>query len=347
MSLTIHFSIAWETGESTLDLTTIAQLLEFIAETGTVRAAANKLGISYRTAWGKLDAAEKSLGQPLIVKSKGHGSKLTPPGNMLKAVVFNLTSGIQSSVTRDQVLFERAILNNFNLAPRKLKLACSHDSLIEACAATGLLPEWTIRYMGSQKAIDALRAGAIDMAGFHLPEKLVTQPGMKELWADSRYFVLPVMCRELGLVVARGNPLQIRTIEDLLRPEIRFINRQKNSGTRLRLHELLRSRGLNPALISGYQQEEFTHSGVALAVLAKVADAAFALRSASTGFDVDFIPVGRETYCFCGIKEVYGDCLKLLKQLHQRLESQEGYSLPLAESTRQNSTSAIARWVDI
>jgi len=343
----------WEIGGSKLDLATLAQLLEGIAETGTVRAAAERLGISYRTVWGKLEEAETLLGQQLVVKNKGHGSVLTHTGEHLRNLVVDLTRCLQNSSLREQKAFENHFRNSFATEPRKLRLACSHDLLIEECAQDGLLPTWDIRFMGSQKAINALRADTVDMAGFHLPKKMVEQPEMNELWTDPRYFVAPIMSRELGLVVALGNPLNIRSIEDLVRPEVRFINRQGNAGTRLRLDELLRSKGIDPKAIRGYRHEEFTHSGVTLAVAAGVADTAFALRAATADLAVEFIPVGRETYCLCGRIDIAADTRyqSLLRNISDRLEMHPGYSKPFAVidsngRVRANPIASISKWVE-
>jgi molybdate transport repressor ModE-like protein len=354
MTLRVNIGIDWEIGGSKLDLTTIAQLLEGISETGTVRAAANKLGISYRTVWGKLEAAEAALGQQLVVKNKGHGSVLTKAGEHLKNLVAKLTKNLYISASLEQQTFENSFRNTFSSEPRKLRLACSHDIVFEDCVQAGLLPDWDIRNMGSQKAIDALRAGTVDMAGFHLLEKAASQPGMKELWTDSRFFLLPIMCRELGFVVARGNPLNIKNIEDLVRPDVIFINRQEKSGTRQRLDELLNSKQIDPKSIHGYLHEEFTHFGVVLAVAAGVANVAFALRSSTTGLAVDFVPVGKETYCVCGKIEISADARfeNLLRQVSDRLCMHEGYSKPLVNpetggNSSSNQLASVAQWVSI
>jgi molybdate transport repressor ModE-like protein len=331
-------------------LALITHLLEGIAETGSVRAAADKLGISYRNVWGKLEAAETALGQKLVVKNKGHGSVLTHVGEQLKFRVVNLTLSLQSGAQQEKLAFEHHLRSSFASEPRKLRLACSHDLVIEDCSQAGLLPVWDIRYMGSQKAIDALRAGSVDIAGFHLSEKMAGQPGMKELCADSRYFVVPVMYRELGLIVARGNPLHINSIEDLVRPNIHFINRQGKSGTRLRLDELLRARNIDPKQIQGYQHEEFTHSGVALSVAAGAADVAFALHDAVAGLPVDFIPIGRETYFLCGMIDLFADVRyqRMLETIHERMKQHQGYSkvVHAAANGRAKSSSSyvISNW---
>ena len=352
MVLKVNIGVDWEIGGSKLDLATIAQLLEGIASTGSVRATANKLGISYRTVWGKLEAAEAALGQQLVSKNKGHGSALTQAGEHLKILVANLTHNLQCNALLEQEAFENSFRSTFSSATRKLRLACSHDIVFEDCVHKDLLPDWDVRYMGSQKAIDALRAGSADMAGFHLLEKVASQPGIKELWSDPRFFSKPIMCRELGFVVAIGNPLNIHTIEDLVRHNVVFINRQGKSGTRQRLDELLRLKGIDPKNIRGYQHEEFTQSGVVLAVAAGAANVAFALRSATTGLAVEFIPVGKETYCVCGKAALAADdrFQNLLNQVADNMLMHAGYSNPpvnltFAGNVRTTQLSTVAQWV--
>ena len=61
-------------------------LLQQIEELGSLRKAAEKLGMSYRRAWGKLKKTEERIGQPLVEKTKGQGQRfnLSPLGRELK-----------------------------------------------------------------------------------------------------------------------------------------------------------------------------------------------------------------------------------------------------------------------
>jgi molybdate transport system regulatory protein len=58
------------------------KLLEAVGETGSISAAASKMGISYRRAWDKIHECEQRLGVRLIETqtggSGGGGSQLTP-----------------------------------------------------------------------------------------------------------------------------------------------------------------------------------------------------------------------------------------------------------------------------
>ena len=342
MALDIRIGLEWEIGGVTLDLATIAQLLDGIAATGTVSATAKRLGLSYRNVWGKLEAAESALGQQVVVKSKGHGTKLTQIGDQLKNLVDDLIRRLESNSKQERTAFENGFCGIFLPEPRKISMACSHDLVFEECKEEGLLSDWDIRNMSPLKAITLLLAGKVDMAGFHLPENQAGQAEMKALWADPRYFVAPIMRRELGLVIARGNPLKIKGIDDLVRPEVRFINRQKTAGTRLKLEEILRLKGLDQNAIRGYRHEEFTHSACVHAVVAGAADVAFALRAVIVGLDVEFISVGLETYCVCGKIEIADDVRykKMLKDVSDRMEMHAGYTKPPPVIESKNRTNA-------
>jgi putative molybdopterin biosynthesis protein len=101
--------------------------------------------------------------------------------------------------------------------------------------------------------------------------------------------------REQGIVVARGNPKSIGSLNDL-RSGVRFVNRQPGSGTRVLLDFELNRLGINPDSIDGYEREEFTHMSVAVAVASGLADAGLAVRAAAQALELDFIPVASEQY---------------------------------------------------
>ena len=102
--------------------------------------------------------------------------------------------------------------------------------------------------------------------------------------------------REQGIMVLPGNPKHIVSFDDLCREDVQFINRQRGSGTRILLDYELKKRGLSPASIRGYRDEEYTHMNVAAAVLSGRADAGLGVRSAAAALGLDFISVGVEEY---------------------------------------------------
>jgi hypothetical protein len=97
-------------------------------------------------------------------------------------------------------------------------------------------------------------------------------------------------------VVAAGNPRKVYELADLLRPDLRFINRQLGSGTRLLLETRLAQAAIVPAAIAGFEQGAFTHAAVAAYVASGMADVGFGLETPARRFKLDFIPLATEPY---------------------------------------------------
>jgi len=104
--------------------------------------------------------------------------------------------------------------------------------------------------------------------------------------------------RTQGLMLPKGNPKGVGGFEDLARGGLRFVNRQKGSGTRVLTDYLCRGNGIDVAKIRGYDREEFTHNSVAALVAAGSADAGMGIYSAAKLHGLDFVPVCLEQYDF-------------------------------------------------
>ncbi len=153
--------------------------------------------------------------------------------------------------------------------------------------------------VGSLGGLMALRRRQAHFAGSHL---LDTQTGEYNFSYVERYLkgtpvrLVQLAMREQGLLVGKANPKAISGIEDLLRPDVVFVNRQGGSGTRVLFDYCLQQRGLPAERINGYDQEEFTHMSVAVNILSGRADAGMAIYSSAKALDLGFIPIGRERY---------------------------------------------------
>lgn len=157
----------------------------------------------------------------------------------------------------------------------------------------------TSAHVGSLGGIMALKEGRCHLAGSHLldsPSGIYNQGVIQEHLSGIPVNIVRLVDREQGFIVPRGNPDAIVGIEDLLRPEIRFINRQRGSGTRVLLDYELDRRKFSSAAIAGYEDEEYTHMNVAAAVLSGRASAGLGVRAAAIALGLDFIPVGMEEY---------------------------------------------------
>ena len=173
-------------------------------------------------------------------------------------------------------------------------LGILHD-LYEAQTQTASFFMTTI---GSSAGLAAVRSGVADFATAHLLEPARTGAdnlAPQEL-LPSDTVVVELFYRELGMLVAAGNPKSIKSLRDLARPKLRIINRQPGSGTRIYLDQELSRFRLNGKKISGYDSIVSTHLEVGLRVLGGAADVGLATLTTAQLLGLDFIPFIRERF---------------------------------------------------
>ena len=153
--------------------------------------------------------------------------------------------------------------------------------------------------VGSLGGLLALKNTTSHVAGSHL---LDTETGEYNMLYIRRYLkglsvhVFSFVEREQGLIVQKGNPKGVKGIEDLARDDIVFVNRQQGSGTRVLLDYKLGQLNIDPSLINGYDNEEYTHMNLAVSVLSGAATAGLGIMAAARALDLDFVPVVKEQY---------------------------------------------------
>lgn len=153
--------------------------------------------------------------------------------------------------------------------------------------------------VGSQGGLVALRRGEAHLAGSHL---LNPETGEYNISYIRQYMpgipvrVVALVGRDQGLMVRRGNPKGIKRLEDLTKPAVQFVNRQRGAGTRVLLDYHLNLLGIAPEQILGYSQEEYTHLGVAAAIASGRADCGLGIAAAAQALDLEFIPLFQERY---------------------------------------------------
>jgi putative molybdopterin biosynthesis protein len=180
----------------------------------------------------------------------------------------------------------------------------SHDLILDVAAsalrAADPLVSLASSNVGSLGGLVAVRDGLCHLAGSHLLEPEsgeYTVPYVDRLLGGGpEIAMVRLVHREQGLLVAPGNPTGVTGIDDLPRPGLRYVNRQRGAGTRVLLDFELDQRGIDPGQITGYSREEFTHLAVAAAVAAGRADVGLGIRAAAQAFGLDFIPVAWEPY---------------------------------------------------
>jgi len=177
----------------------------------------------------------------------------------------------------------------------------SHDLTLDLLAQ--FLAEYDRRLasanVGSQGGLVALQRGEAHMAGSHLLDPETGEFNVSYLpkfLPGVPVRLIALVGREQGLLVRKGNPKGIHDLGDLSRSDIRFVNRQRGAGTRLLLDYRLKLMGLPAEAIRGYNQEEYTHLGVAAAVASDRADCGLGIAAAAQALELDFIPLFQERY---------------------------------------------------
>lgn len=153
--------------------------------------------------------------------------------------------------------------------------------------------------VGSQGGLVALRRGEAHLAGAHLLDPLTGEYNLRyvgEYLPGMAIKLVALVGRQQGLLVRPGNPIGLRSLEDLQKPEISFVNRQRGAGTRVLLDYHLDRLGIKPQSVRGYTREEYTHLAVAAAVQSGRADCGLGIAAAAQALGLDFIPLFQEQY---------------------------------------------------
>jgi molybdate-binding protein len=197
----------------------------------------------------------------------------------------------------------------------RLVLVASHDLLLAEFVAQQRLPLDLI-FRGSTESVAAFARGDADLAGFH--SSAGHAAAYRRLMRPRRDRLIRFGRREQGLIVAKGNPSGLRGLADVAQQGLRFVNRQRGSGTRQLVDELLREAGIAPGQLQGYGDEEFTHAAVAATVAAGRADAGVGVHAAAARFDLGFVPLRSETYWLLAHQRALAErqMTRLLAALH-------------------------------
>ena len=305
MTMKIDLDLAWSIelgGQRFVIEPLLFRLIEAVDQGGHLKFAASAAGVSYRHAWGLMRSWEARLKLPLLDLQRGRGASLTDSGRAL------LTARAQAMSTARSALQAAAAGATALLAPTlddgraTIRIASSSSELINGLIDCLRADRWPVvlDMLGSEAALRRYQRGDIDVAGFHLPlGALGPTVGMAltAMLDEARDHVLLLELRSLGLISRRDR--ELRDLEELTRDDVRFINRQPGSGTRLVFDGLLGLRGIAPGNIAGYRNEEYTHSAVAAMVASGAVDAGFATASAAAKFGLAFKPFVQERFYLC------------------------------------------------
>jgi molybdate-binding protein/DNA-binding XRE family transcriptional regulator len=159
--------------------------------------------------------------------------------------------------------------------------------------------EAIVAYRNSSQSLDLLKKSFVHIAGSHLRDEATGEsnlPAVRKYFPKGTVAVISYAIWEEGMVVARGNPKNIKSITDLARKDVVIVNREPGSGSRLMLDSHLQRVGVSPRAVKGYQHIAVGHLPAAWQVKSGGADCCLATKTAACVFGLDFIPLASERY---------------------------------------------------
>ena len=223
---------------------------------------------------------------------------------LLEVLTAGYTPGEVEEAVR-QALDRWRVVQQEAISPsvQTLRFAGSHDLAVAWLAThfSDIVPGHNLQlsFTGSLGGLIALAEGNADLAGCHLWDEetdTYNAPFVRRLLPGKRVALLTLAHRLIGLVVPAGNPANVHDLQDVARPELRFVNRQSGSGTRVWLDAWLRKLGISPQQINGCLDEKMTHSDISRAIAEGQADIGLGLEASAQTFGLGFVPLAQERY---------------------------------------------------
>ncbi len=276
---------------------------------------------------GKMDTHYKAFA---LQRGAGVSSSLVKADGLVRIVKH--AEGLRAGETVD-VLLMREIAE----IDQALIVTGSHDIMLDEI--DDLLREDDVRlsvsHVGSFGGVAAMKAGECHLAPVHImDERGGYNRFLLEKHLPEGHALIRGAGRMQGLYVKKGNPKNIRSLRDLERRDVTFVNRQRGSGTRILLDHMLAKEGIDPERIKGYTQELSTHTAVAASVLDEEFDCGLGVESVANIHSLDFLPIGAEHYDFLVKRDALDEAkIRAFRRvlsssvLAERLEAIGGYTL--------------------
>jgi len=280
----------------------LMDLLQAVAQQGSISAAARQLNLSYRHVWGELKRWEEVMGHELIVWEKGQSARLTEFGDKLMWAERQTQARLAPQIEALRADLERTFAVAFDPDAHVLTLYASHDDALprlrEYAAEQGL--HLDIRFCGSVDAIRALNEGRCTLAGFHTQSQAsktshaakayrgLLQPGLHK--------IIGFATRVQGLIVAPGNPLQLHSLKDVVQTRARFVHRSLGTGTRVLLDDVLEQAQLTLSDLNALPDDEPSHTALAEAIASGRSDVGLGIESTARARGLGFVPLLQEHF---------------------------------------------------
>lgn len=153
-------------------------------------------------------------------------------------------------------------------------------------------------HAGSYNSLTMLYHGKVDIATavlWHEKTGTYNRPYIENLLPGLPTVAVRLFGRTVGIYVSKGNPKEIHGLGDLRRRDIRLINRERGSSSRILLDEKLKAMGIPSHEVDGYSNEQTTSLTVATAIARGEGDMGFGNEAVKWQVpDVDFIPLQTE-----------------------------------------------------
>jgi molybdate transport repressor ModE-like protein len=327
---TVDFDHAWLAGRDFARERgrTLLRLLGELALSGSLREAARRANVSYRSAWDALSEGARLFGAPLVEMQRGRRASLSVLGRKVLAADERVRERLGEHFERLRAEIPAMLAEALPGTRPRLTLHASHDlALAELSALCKSTLDLEVVIRGADDSLAALAGGECDVAGFHVADALpraAAAAASLGRWLDPRkHTLIHFVTREQGLIARPGS--RIRGVHDLARPGVRFIHRQSRSA-------------------------DGEGASIAEEVAAGRADAGFGLRADATRHKLAFSPLAVERYFFaCAKAALPGTALKsLLEALKHADFAARVCRLPgydAAQSGRREALDAALTWV--
>ena len=153
--------------------------------------------------------------------------------------------------------------------------------------------------MASLAALRALKRGDVHVAGMHMRDRRSGEynvPFLKRHLQGQAVTVVRFATWQEGLLLKGGNPKHVRGLEDLTRPDVRMVNRERGAGARLLLDYLLSRHHIPSHLVRGYGTIAPSQIGLGRCIAEGKADVGIGAQAVAQLYNFDFIPLQEERY---------------------------------------------------
>lgn len=335
MAVRIDLALSWLASDR-LSASHAAMLLKLVAavrRSGSLTQAARAAGISYRHAWGLLGEAAEAFGAPLVRMERGRGAQTTVLGEKILWADGLIRAAVEPHFARLRQQVDAEIAKSLPRRLPRLVVHASHDlalqELAKLCSAT---IDIELVFGGADESLAALANGRCDLAGFHVADALPRAAAAAAAlgrWLDpGKHQLIRFVTRQQGLIARPDS--HIRTVHDLARRGVRFINRQSGSSS----------------AAPGRDEQS-----VAGAVAEARADAGFGLRADAMRYKLDFVPLALERYFLAFPRARAADLAmqRLIAILQSREFARHADALPGYDAQscgRREKLDAALNWVE-